>query len=520
MKKTVSLVLAIMMIVALVAAIPMTASAADGVMSGYTGNMTVRKTASTSAAKLTTVTAGTAVEVLAQTTKSGVKWYKIEVKGVTGYVKAEYVTLGSSSGSSTANEYEVRTNTMKIYKSRSGSSKLLATAKKGETVTLVTKYSSGWAKVKYGSTTGYCNFKSLTKSAGGSTAAAGEAKFATVTKPTYSVYTTKAQITELLNYHLSIFSTNFSFKVNVSNQSQVQNLLPAPKGDGIYGFLLSDKELAPAGKSSAVQWYFDAASKTVTANISYNSAGLVLKHLYDKTPISDAKATTLYNKVNSILKSEVKSGMSEYEVALALHDYICENVEYGTGTYSSIAYGALVEGSAACQGYAEATSLLYTAAGLENYIIRATNTETNVTHGYVKVKIDGKWYCVDTTGDDPMNNTNPAPRHDFFLTSDDVIEQRYQPWNSQFSYPAATSMTQNYYVKNNLVVSSMSEAKTLIQNAVKAKKASLEIWVDDYSSSKYSASTLKGYATSAGADSVTLKGLGYERSTLYFIFEY
>ena len=529
MKKTLSLLLALIMAFSLVAVLPMSAAAASykGTVKLSSGTMNVRKTPSTSASIVDKLKNGDTVTVTAQTSPSGVKWYKITTAAnKVGYVMAQYITLGSSSSSggtsTTDTAYSVRTATMKIYQSRSGSSKVLATAKKGEAVTLLTKYTSGWAQIKYGSVTGYCNFNSLTASSGSGTGTSANLspKFYAASKPSYSVYTTKAQVTELLDYHLTNFSSSFSFKVNSTSGSAINSILPSAKKDAIYGYLLSEAELKAAKLNSSVTYSLDASSKTVYATIHYNSAGLVLKYYKDGTPITDSKAKELYNKVNSILSSVVKSGMSDYDKALALHDYLCENVVYSSDDVGATAYGAIVKGKAACQGYAEATGLLYTLAGLESVIVRATNDSTRATHGYVKVKVNGNWYCVDTTANDPVGNANPAPRHDFFMVSDEIIEQRYTPWTIVHKLPACNTMTLNYYVKNDLVVSGMAEAKSIIQAAVKAKKTSVEFWVDNYSSSNYSTSTLKGYATSAGAKTVEIKSLALGRTAIYFIFGY
>lgn len=533
MKKTLSLLLALMMAFSLVAVLPTAAAAATkGTVKLSSGTLNVRKTASTSAAVVDKVKNGDVVTVTAQTTKSGEneKWYKVTTpSNKTGYVMAKYITLGSSSSSgssssTTGSTYKVRTTTMKIYQSRSGSSKVLATAKKGETVTLLTKYSSGWAQVKYGSVTGYCNFSSLTATSSGSTGTGSTAnlspKFYEAAKPSYTVYTTKAQVTELLDYHLTNLSSSFSFKVSNATGSALNNILPSAKKDAIYGYLLSEAELKAANRKASVSYSVDTSSKTVYATIHYNAAGLVLKYYKDGTPITDSKAKELYNEVNSILKSLIKSGMSDYDKALAIHDYLCENVVYSDADVGTTAYGAIVKGKANCQGYAEATSLLYTLAGLENVVVRATNDSTRATHGYVKVKVNGKWYVVDTTADDPVNNTNVLPRHDFFLVTDAIVEQRYTPWTIVHSLPKCTSMDENYFVKNKLVVTSMAEAKTIIQAAVKAKKPAVEFWVNDYSSSKYGTSTLKSYATSAGAKSVEAKSLALTKCSIYLKLGY
>ena len=236
------------------------------------------------------------------------------------------------------------------------------------------------------------------------------------------------------------------------------------------------------------------------------------------TPITTSAAKPLLNKVQDILDEVVDDGMSDYEKALALHDYICENVVYSDT--SMTAYEALVNGRANCQGYAEATGLLYTLAGLENHVVRATNKHTDADHGYVKVKIDNTWYVVDTTADDPMGNSNPTPRHDFFLVSDEILETRYTPWLD--IYPDCNSMTLNYYQVNDLVVSSSSELSNLIREAVKDKKSSLEVWVDNYSTSNYPTSTLKKVATDNGAETVNMYRNSEmdEQCAIYFKFSY
>lgn len=530
MKKTLSLLLALIMVFSLVAVLPMTAAAdSKGTVKLTSGTLNVRKSASTSAASVDKLQNGDTVTVKAQTTASGEKWYKIVTpSNKTGYVMAKYITLGSrsSSGSSSSTSgetYAVKTSTMKIYQSRSSSAKVLATAKKGETVTLMTKYSSGWAQVKYGSVTGYCNFSSLTPASSGSQTGSSSSTpkfYSRVTEPKYTVYTTKDQVTELLNYNLANFNSSFSFKVNNTSTSYLQSILPNSKKDAIYGYLLSEAELKAAGLDRAVTFTPNPSTKTVHVSIKYNAAGLVLQHYKNNTPLVDSNAKELYNKVNSILKSEIKSGMTDYEKALALHDYLCKNVKYSSSNVGKTAYGAIVKGEANCQGYAEATGLLYTLAGIENIIVRATNDSTKATHGYVKAKVNNKWYVVDTTADDPINNTNPNPRHDFFLVTDEIEEQRYTPWSISHDLPVCDSLDDNYYVKNKLVVTSLEQAKKLIENAVKNKQRDLEFWVNDYSSSKYPTSTLKKYATSAGAKSAEVLGLGIKMSTIYLKFGY
>ena len=258
MKKTLSLLLTVIMLMGVIfAAIPVSA-AASGTVKLSSGSLNVRKTASTSAAVVDKVYNGDKVTVLAKTTKSDGLWYKITTESdVTGYVKADYVTLGSSSGgssggdtSTTSSTGKVKTKTMKIYSTKSTKSTLLATANYGDTVTVVEMTSSSaWAKVTYNGKTGYCNKSSFELVSDGSgSSGTGDGKiqpaFTSYTKPSYTTYTSKAQVEELINYTLSNFATNFSFKVNSSN---VSSILPDAKADVYYGYLLTAAQLKAQG---------------------------------------------------------------------------------------------------------------------------------------------------------------------------------------------------------------------------------------------------------------------------------
>lgn len=531
MKKILSLLLVMMTVFGLVAACITTASAAaSGTVTLESGTMRVRKTASTSASVVDTLKDGDSVTIQSKTTKSSVLWYKVTTpSGKVGYVQARYITLGGSTGSSSSSSSSsssvdsatVKVSTMKIYKSKSSKSSVLAKAKKGETVeVLQLTSSSSWAKVKYDGVTGYCAKSSL-DTTGGSSSSGGSGsispKFVSLSNPSYSVCSTEAQVLETINYHLSQFESSFSFKVNTTNRSTISRLLPK-QSELRYGYLITSMEAKKLGVDP-ITYYVNGS--TVSVSVRYNAAGLLLQSYKNGTALTDSKAKTLKTKVESIIKSELKSGMSDYDKALALHDYIVLNAGYDSGDESYTAYGTLVQGKASCQGYAEATCLLYTVAGLENHFVRSDSlVNAGGTHGYTKVKIDGSWYCVDTTGDDPNPDKAGRVRHDFFLTSDEIMEQRYLPWNSSY-YPAATKMTLNYFVKNDLVVSTTAELQAKVKAATNAKKATLELWVDDYSSGKYSKSKITSALTNGASCSVySLGASGIERCAIYITFEY
>lgn len=126
------------------------------------------------------------------------------------------------------------------------------------------------------------------------------------------------------------------------------------------------------------------------------------------------------NEVNNVLAATVKSGMSDAEKALSVHDYLVSNIAYDVD-YSNEdmynAYGALIEKEAVCQGYTLLYMMLLRREGIECTYVRSPSTN----HIWNIVKIGASWYHVDVTADDPTVNNVDAigyVEHSSFLRSD------------------------------------------------------------------------------------------------------
>ena len=91
------------------------------------------------------------------------------------------------------------------------------------------------------------------------------------------------------------------------------------------------------------------------------------------------------------------------EIALALHDALCERVTYGEGTRAHDAYGALAEGQAVCEGYAAAYALACRMAGIRCGVIvgtAATPDGGTGSHAWNLVDLGERVMLVDVTWDD------------------------------------------------------------------------------------------------------------------------
>lgn len=124
----------------------------------------------------------------------------------------------------------------------------------------------------------------------------------------------------------------------------------------------------------------------------------------------------------------VDSEMTDLEKAITLHDYIVLNCAYDYDNYlngtipgtSYSAYGVLVDGTAVCQGYALAYKLLLNKVGIECYMV----TSDSMNHAWNLIVLDGEYYQVDTTWDDPVRDRFGLVRHSNMFVSDATFQTR------------------------------------------------------------------------------------------------
>ncbi len=185
----------------------------------------------------------------------------------------------------------------------------------------------------------------------------------------------------------------------------------------------------------------------------------------------------LNSKVNDII-SNVPSGLSEYEREKYVYDYIVDNCKYNKDAIKSnnnwqsfTPYGALVEGSAVCEGYSRSIQLLLGYLGME---CQLASGETNRTaHMWNVVKVNNNYYHLDATFD---NNTDQVKLYDYFNVSDTLIQkdhiidpnygksninsygQHIPNTNGQYNLnlPKCTSMEENYFTKEAIEISSLN----------------------------------------------------------------
>lgn len=125
--------------------------------------------------------------------------------------------------------------------------------------------------------------------------------------------------------------------------------------------------------------------------------------------VLSADECTVYEKILSERVSDIISGinplMSQYEKEKYIHDSILKSCIYkddvtgmADGWQYFSAYGALVDGTAVCEGYSKAMQLVMSECGVPCCTVRGVAGE--VEHMWNLVCIRDEWYHLDPTWDD------------------------------------------------------------------------------------------------------------------------
>ncbi len=179
----------------------------------------------------------------------------------------------------------------------------------------------------------------------------------------------------------------------------------------------------------------------------------------------DALLAQVKAEVDSIVSQT--EGMSDYEKVKYFHDRIitkCSYSEEGSDPYS--AYGCLIEGKAVCEGYSKAMLMLCETAGIDCIPVMGESLDggESVPHMWNKVKLNGEWYNVDVTWDDPICNLgDDYVRYDYLNVSDEALKADHVFEETEYmKYPDSLSDSENYFVKSGLLIDSTTDIQGLI----------------------------------------------------------
>jgi hypothetical protein len=215
-----------------------------------------------------------------------------------------------------------------------------------------------------------------------------------------------------------LLNQEHSFSLTIDNSAQLKQLDTLTKAA-----LISNDYI-----HYIVSEYRYSAKETKLSGIK---ATFTITYLENKTQTS--YVTT---QVQKILKEIIKPAMNDFQKEKAIHDYVVSHIAYDTNLVNYSAYAALTKGKTVCQGFALLTYRMLDEVGITNRIVEGY--AGGRSHAWNLVQIEGNWYQLDTTWDDPVPFVKGRIMDTYFNLTDAELRKDHSWINS--NYPAATTI--------------------------------------------------------------------------------
>ncbi len=197
----------------------------------------------------------------------------------------------------------------------------------------------------------------------------------------------------------------------------------------------------------------------------------------EERQIAEAEIRAMFSDYLSGLSGEE----SEYERELLAHDWLCEKVEYNEEALSNhkdyprawTVYGALIDGSAVCEGYSRAMQALMFMQGINCGVVTGVTTSA---HMWNYVKIGTGWYHLDVTANDTKDKGYRA----FFNVTTEYITESYtidpevfdisdndlNAGQFNFYVPSCYKTEYNYFVQNGTYITNEEQIESTVVSEI------------------------------------------------------
>ena len=174
------------------------------------------------------------------------------------------------------------------------------------------------------------------------------------------------------------------------------------------------------------------------------------------------KNALIYEACKYVIDEAIAANMSEYDKELAIHDWIVKWADYDKEAASNAPdakpdpdndnpYGLFYSKKAICKGYTLTFQLFMDMLGIECITVDGTSKSGAEPHAWNMVRLDGEWYCVDVTWDDPVSSgkVDLYLYHRFFNVTSEYLKELDHQWDENKA-PEATAETYrwNYMAAN------------------------------------------------------------------------
>ena len=215
-------------------------------------------------------------------------------------------------------------------------------------------------------------------------------------------------------------------------------------------------------------------------NDSQNDKGIYYLRTTAEVTVNDAARPSVTQIVNdAVAQCRQQTNGSEYDMALWLHDWTLDQLEYDHSLNWCSAESGLTRHQGTCESYQRIYSKLLDAAGIANGRI------TGNGHTWNAVKIDGKWCQMDLTWDDTSDNWygDLDQRHLYFGLTDELMAIAHSDHTANYQKDdyayRSTDLSNNYFVRNGKANEWAEKYADRIKQHLDAKEESFSINADN-----------------------------------------
>lgn len=237
---------------------------------------------------------------------------------------------------------------------------------------------------------------------------------------------TSGNVTFTVSYDNPVAGKRMAFHLEATGGSGSTKYYMGAPGyydtDGSYEVLCDPTRVG--GYTEACESYDYAFTPTASGtyrfefNMMDTAAGVTYNRLTFNITVSDSEHPSVSQIVtNAVSKARAATDGSDYQMALYLHDWLLDQLEYDNSLYWCSAESALTRGLGTCESYQRAYAKLLNSAGIANARMEGNG------HTWNAVKMDGAWYQVDPTWDDSDDDwyAGVTERHLYFGLTDELM---------------------------------------------------------------------------------------------------
>lgn len=217
-------------------------------------------------------------------------------------------------------------------------------------------------------------------------------------------------------------------------------------------------------------------------NDPQNDKGIYYLRTTAEVTVNDAARPSVTRIVNNaVAQCRQQTNGSEYDMALWLHDWTLDQLEYDHSLNWCSAESGLTRHQGTCESYQRIYAKLLDAAGIANGRI------TGNGHTWNAVKIDGKWCQMDLTWDDTSDNWygDLDQRHLYFGLTDELMAIAHSDHTANYQKDGyayrSTDLSNNYFARNGKAADWAEKYADRIQQHLDAKEESFSIDADNQS---------------------------------------